>query len=282
MTPDELEKLRQNLLHQTDHRCCKCQTEDNLQIHHIDGDHDNNDVNNLAVLCIKHHDAAHYGGGNFYLKLKPDAIKKYMRDWTNCVKQQRKEYGVVHTFPKIKDEQLPPNHTKYEAIDDCEEDIEVAPLFLSLLKVIASIFIFSATVYIINAFDLYNKDWLINPIVILAGILMIGNSNNIGNVLLLYRLGYVRPNHMMLFNNYSRLITVEDGRYFFFKVQAPCIAPKCNGHVTPAIPPAREQHRGIIGLCNIGRHDHAYTLDANGIGERITLDRRPIEQNNKR
>lgn len=40
--------------------CKLCKSEDNIEIHHKDGDHFNNDINNLVALCRKcHHTVAH-------------------------------------------------------------------------------------------------------------------------------------------------------------------------------------------------------------------------------
>lgn len=40
--------------------CKLCNSEENIEIHHKDGDHYNNDINNLVALCRKcHHTTAH-------------------------------------------------------------------------------------------------------------------------------------------------------------------------------------------------------------------------------
>lgn len=40
---------------------CKCTDEDVLEVHHIDYNHNNNDVDNLIVLCANHHSKVHRG-----------------------------------------------------------------------------------------------------------------------------------------------------------------------------------------------------------------------------
>ena len=43
------------------YECSVCKkTEGVLQVHHIDGNHDNDDIDNLVVLCISCHRKAHY------------------------------------------------------------------------------------------------------------------------------------------------------------------------------------------------------------------------------
>lgn len=50
-------KLRAEVLMANRHMCCVCQ-KGLLQVHHIDGNNSNNVAENLAVLCMQHHDMA--------------------------------------------------------------------------------------------------------------------------------------------------------------------------------------------------------------------------------
>ena len=54
--------IKRQLLTGAGHRCSltRC-LEHIVEIHHIDGNRENNDINNLVVLCDKHHKLAHQG-----------------------------------------------------------------------------------------------------------------------------------------------------------------------------------------------------------------------------
>lgn len=41
---------------------CGCEDTDMLEVHHIDENHDNNDIDNLIILCANHHSKVHRGG----------------------------------------------------------------------------------------------------------------------------------------------------------------------------------------------------------------------------
>ena len=72
-------KIESQLLLANRHACCVCQNP-HIQIHHIDENPNNNDLSNLAILCIEHHNFASMKGG-MTKKLKPNEIKKYKRQW---------------------------------------------------------------------------------------------------------------------------------------------------------------------------------------------------------
>lgn len=61
------------------HACSVCQRR-NVQIHHIDGNPANNALENLAVLCLEHHDMASSEHG-FTRKLTKDQIVYYKVQW---------------------------------------------------------------------------------------------------------------------------------------------------------------------------------------------------------
>jgi len=72
-------KIESQILLANKHACCICQKM-HVQIHHIDGNPNNNDISNLAILCIEHHDLASMKGG-MTKKLNPDDIRKYKIEW---------------------------------------------------------------------------------------------------------------------------------------------------------------------------------------------------------
>jgi hypothetical protein len=73
----------------SDRTCCVCRTKGKkVQIHHIDGDDKNNDLNNLAVLCVDCHLETQIRGG-FYRKLNAEQIKLYRNDWYSIVMSKR-------------------------------------------------------------------------------------------------------------------------------------------------------------------------------------------------
>lgn len=61
------------------HACCVCQ-KDGVQLHHIDGDPSNNDISNLAALCLDHHDRATMIGA-LTKKLTPTQVRHYKQTW---------------------------------------------------------------------------------------------------------------------------------------------------------------------------------------------------------
>jgi hypothetical protein len=61
------------------HACCICQKA-YVQIHHIDEDSNNNDLSNLAVLCIEHHNLASLKGG-MTKKIRSGDVKRYKDEW---------------------------------------------------------------------------------------------------------------------------------------------------------------------------------------------------------
>jgi hypothetical protein len=73
--------------------CCVCKRRGiGINVHHIDGDHSNNDDGNLAVLCVQEHDAHHrperYPALN-HLDLSADAIRQHKTTWEEFVAEAR-------------------------------------------------------------------------------------------------------------------------------------------------------------------------------------------------
>ena len=72
-----------------DHTCCICRVRFRpVQIHHIDGNPNNNSRDNLSVLCLEHHNQATYPQG-FSRRISPGEIRKYKTDWEEIVRSKR-------------------------------------------------------------------------------------------------------------------------------------------------------------------------------------------------
>ena len=72
----------------SDRTCCICRTPNKgTQIHHIDENPFNNDIENLAVLCLECHSKTQMKGG-FVRRLSPDVIKEYNKSWRDIVKRK--------------------------------------------------------------------------------------------------------------------------------------------------------------------------------------------------
>jgi hypothetical protein len=79
--------------------CCVCKRRDiGINFHHIDHNPSNNDVANIAVLCVQDHDAHHrpseYAPMN-HMELGVNEIRACKREWEDFVNEAQK------THPKI-------------------------------------------------------------------------------------------------------------------------------------------------------------------------------------
>lgn len=74
------ENLKNKLLVEANHIRTIC-GRPGVQIHHIDGDPNNNSEDNLIVLCLKHHDEAERSkaGRGLSSNLTPDQLREYKR-----------------------------------------------------------------------------------------------------------------------------------------------------------------------------------------------------------
>ena len=72
----------------SDRTCSICRIPNKgTQIHHIDGNPSNNDIENLAVLCLECHSKTQMKGG-FVREMLPDVVKKYNKSWRKIVKSK--------------------------------------------------------------------------------------------------------------------------------------------------------------------------------------------------
>lgn len=71
--------IRDRILIANRHACCVCQRTD-VVIHHIDENASNNLAENLAVLCLHHHDMAHMKIG-LSSKLSRNEIEQFKEEW---------------------------------------------------------------------------------------------------------------------------------------------------------------------------------------------------------
>lgn len=88
-----------------DRTCCVCRDSNKkfIQIHHIDGNKENNNPDNLAVLCLDCHTETQLKGG-FYKKLSPNLVTRYRDEWIDLVRRakQSMEYsGIVKSVPTM-------------------------------------------------------------------------------------------------------------------------------------------------------------------------------------
>jgi hypothetical protein len=73
----------------SDRTCCVCRVKGKpVQIHHIDDNKSNNDINNLAILCFECHNNTQISGG-FNRKLSEEQIILYRDDWLSSVARKR-------------------------------------------------------------------------------------------------------------------------------------------------------------------------------------------------
>lgn len=91
--------LRSMLLASNAHRCCVCKNSGiNLHLHHIDGNRANTVAENLAVLCVAHHDVHHnpdsYVRPN-HSELSTAALQRFKTSWEAFVAEARKPFPSV-------------------------------------------------------------------------------------------------------------------------------------------------------------------------------------------
>ena len=84
--PDDISA---EVMFQHDRTCCVCRDPGlQVQIHHIDEDPTNHAIDNLAVLCLEHHEQTQTRGG-FARKLRAADVIPYRDDWVRRVRDRR-------------------------------------------------------------------------------------------------------------------------------------------------------------------------------------------------
>src|ERR1700730_9102870 len=84
--PDE---IAADVMFHHDRTCCVCTMPGkSVQIHHIDENPSNHDPENLAVLCLEHHEETQIRGG-FGRKLRDVDVRKHRDDWLRRVAERR-------------------------------------------------------------------------------------------------------------------------------------------------------------------------------------------------
>lgn len=92
MSPD-ITNYRERCLEAKGERCVICGTDENIVVHHLDGDRSNNSLDNLIPICRPHHSKVHYDTEEFseYTRLLPEssllsADKRYTRNLASSEK----------------------------------------------------------------------------------------------------------------------------------------------------------------------------------------------------
>lgn len=95
------EATRLEILSKCNNRCCVCQTPF-IQIHHIDGNPANNEIDNLAPLCPNCHDQAGLDR-QMSMHLSKERIKQLRKRWYNyCEKRKEGSNVSANAILKVK------------------------------------------------------------------------------------------------------------------------------------------------------------------------------------
>jgi hypothetical protein len=96
--PDD---IAAEILFLSDRTCCVCNIRGKqVQIHHIDENPANNDIDNLSVLCFDCHDQTMTRGG-FGRRLEENQILKYRTDWHSRVKSRKEKADEIASIQKV-------------------------------------------------------------------------------------------------------------------------------------------------------------------------------------
>lgn len=87
----DTDEIHAKVLFDHDRTCCVCRDPNKkfVEIHHIDGNHENDDPDNLAVLCKDCHTETQLKGG-FYRKLSPRLVRLYRDEWLEMVRDEKR------------------------------------------------------------------------------------------------------------------------------------------------------------------------------------------------
>ena len=96
--PDD---IAADILFLSDRTCCVCNTRGKqVQIHHLDENPANNDIDNLSVLCFDCHDQTMIKGG-FGRKLDSNQIIKYRNEWLERVKNRKTKADEIASVQTV-------------------------------------------------------------------------------------------------------------------------------------------------------------------------------------
>lgn len=87
------EEISAEVIFASDNTCCVCHTPGPTQIHHIDENPANNDIDNLALLCLTCHDKTQVRGG-FAKHLTAPVVRRYRNEWVKTVRERRNSQGT--------------------------------------------------------------------------------------------------------------------------------------------------------------------------------------------
>lgn len=90
-----------DVLFLSDRTCCVCNIRGKyVQIHHIDENPANNNIDNLSVLCLDCHNDTMIKGG-FGRKLEVNQIIKYRNDWYDRVKKRKEKADEIASIQTV-------------------------------------------------------------------------------------------------------------------------------------------------------------------------------------
>lgn len=95
------EDIASEILFLSDRTCCVCNIRGkNVQIHHIDENPANNEIENLSILCLECHNDTMIRGG-FGRKLEANQVIKYKNDWIERVKKRKETADELASIQSV-------------------------------------------------------------------------------------------------------------------------------------------------------------------------------------
>ena len=118
--------LEAEIIYRSDFTCCICRIRwKGTQIHHIDGDPSNNDLKNLALLCLQCHNDTQIKGG-FGRKLTSNIVIRFRNEWYETVEEIRQQVkenkirqlseGTIGVSSSVEQERIELNNQEIETI----------------------------------------------------------------------------------------------------------------------------------------------------------------------
>jgi hypothetical protein len=123
------------VIYSSDFTCCVCQIKGkHTQIHHIDGEPSNNDLENLALLCLECHNDTQIKGG-FGRKLTSNIVITYRHAWYKIVEDIRRQVkenkikqlseGKISVSNSLEQERIEVNNQEIETVESNDEQNEL-------------------------------------------------------------------------------------------------------------------------------------------------------------